>query len=39
MRTGGWRPFWTALWAGLLVLLPLMGGTQIGRASCRERVF
>lgn len=29
MHTDGWRPFWTALWAGLLVLLPLAGGTLL----------
>ena len=29
MHTSGWRPFWTALWAGLLVLLPLAGGTLL----------
>lgn len=38
MRTGGWRPFWTALWAGLLVLLPLMGGTLLlTRQTARAR--
>lgn len=29
MRSGGWRPFWAALGAALLVLLPLMGGTVL----------
>lgn len=27
MHTGGWKPFWAALGAALLVLLPLVGGT------------
>ena len=29
MHKGGWRPFWAALWAALLVLLPLVGGTVL----------
>lgn len=29
MRAGGWKPFWTALWITLLVLLPLAGGTVL----------
>ena len=27
MHKGGWKPFWAALGAALLVLLPLVGGT------------
>ena len=27
MNAKGWRPFWAALLAGLLVLVPLVGGT------------
>lgn len=27
MRVGGWRPFWAALFAALLLFLPLAGGT------------
>ena len=38
MHTSGWRPFWTALWAGLLVLLPLAGGTLLlTRQAARAR--
>ena len=29
MRSGGWKPFWTALFASLLVLVPLVGGTVL----------
>ena len=29
MRSGGWKPFWAALFASLLVLLPLVGGTVL----------
>ena len=29
MHKGGWRPFWAALGAALLVLLPLVGGTVL----------
>ena len=29
MNAKGWRPFWAALLAGLLVLLPLVGGTVL----------
>lgn len=29
MRIRGWRPFWAALFAALLVLLPLVGGTVL----------
>lgn len=29
MRSGGWKPFWAALGASLLVLLPLVGGTVL----------
>ena len=29
MRSNGWKPFWAALGATLLVLLPLMGGTVL----------
>ena len=29
MRSGGWKPFWAALGAALLVLLPLVGGTVL----------
>lgn len=34
-KRSGWRPFWAALCAALLVLLPLVGGTVLlSRASC-----
>ena len=29
MKEKGWRPFWAALLAALLVLLPLVGGTVL----------
>ena len=29
MRSGGWKPFWAALLASLLVLVPLVGGTVL----------
>lgn len=29
MRSGGWKPFWAALCASLLVLIPLVGGTVL----------
>lgn len=29
MRSGGWKPFWAAFGAALLVLLPLVGGTVL----------
>ena len=29
MRSGGWKPFWAALFASLLVLVPLVGGTML----------
>ncbi len=29
MHKGGWKPFWAALGAALLVLLPLVGGTVL----------
>lgn len=29
MNAKGWRPFWAALLAGLLVLVPLVGGTVL----------
>lgn len=29
MHKNGWRPFWAALGAALLVLLPLVGGTVL----------
>ena len=29
MRGGGWKPFWAALFASLLVLVPLVGGTVL----------
>ena len=29
MRSGGWKPFWAALFASLLVLVPLVGGTVL----------
>ena len=29
MRSGGWKPFWTSLFAALLVLVPLVGGTVL----------
>ena len=39
MRTSGWKPFWTALGATLLVLLPLMGGTVLlTRRAARARI-
>ena len=28
-KRSGWRPFWAALCAALLVLLPLVGGTVL----------
>ncbi len=39
MRTNGWKPFWAALGATLLVLLPLMGGTiLLTRRAARSRI-
>ena len=39
MRSGGWKPFWAALGAALLVLLPLTGGTVLlARQQARVRV-
>ena len=39
MRTSGWKPFWAALGATLLVLLPLMGGTVLlTRQAARTRI-
>ena len=32
MHKGGWKPFWAALGAALLVLLPLVGGTVLSRS-------
>lgn len=29
MRSGGWKPFWAALFASILVLIPLVGGTVL----------
>ena len=29
MRSGGWKPFWAALFASLLMLVPLVGGTVL----------
>lgn len=29
MHSGGWKPFWAALLASLLVLIPLVGGTVL----------
>lgn len=38
MRIGGWKPFWVSLWAALLVLLPLVGGTVLlTRAQLRQQ--
>ena len=35
----GWRPFWAALGAALLVLLPLAGGTVLlTRQAVRSRI-
>ena len=39
MKEKGWRPFWAALLAALLVLLPLVGGTAQygdGAHSCEQ---
>lgn len=37
MRVGGWKPFWAALFATLLLLLPLAGGTVLlSRGRLRE---
>lgn len=39
MKEKGWRPFWAALLAALLVLLPLVGGTVLlTRRSLRTRL-
>ena len=39
MHKGGWKPFWAALGAALLVLLPLVGGTVLlTRRSLRTRL-
>ena len=39
MKEKGWRPFWAALLAALLVLLPLVGGTVLlPRRSLRTRL-
>ncbi|MGN0707603.1 MAG: hypothetical protein ACI4JC_06340 [Faecalibacterium sp.] len=39
MRSGGWKPFWAALGAALLLFLPLAGGTVLlSRQQARERV-
>ena len=39
MDTRGWRPFWAALLAALLVLLPLVGGTVLfTRRAVRSRL-
>ena len=39
MNAKGWRPFWAALLAALLVLLPLVGGTVLlTRRSLRTRL-
>ena len=36
-KRSGWRPFWAALCAALLVLLPLVGGTVLlSRAQLRS---
>ena len=36
-KCSGWRPFWAALCAALLVLLPLVGGTVLlSRAQLRS---
>ena len=36
-KTRGWQPFWAALGAALLVLLPLVGGTVLlSRAQLRS---
>ena len=38
-KTRGWRPFWAALGAALLVLLPLVGGTiLLTRQSLRTKL-
>ena len=38
-KTHGWQPFWAALGAALLVLLPLVGGTiLLTRQSLRTRL-
>ena len=36
MHKNGWRPFWAALGAALLVLLPLVGGTVLLTRPCRR---
>ena len=39
MHKNGWRPFWVALGAALLVLLPLVGGTVLlTRQMVRTRI-
>ena len=39
MHKNGWRPFWAALGAALLVLLPLVGGTVLlTRQMVRTRI-
>lgn len=39
MRKSGWKPFWAALGATLLVLLPLIGGTVLlTRRAARTRI-
>ena len=39
MKEKGWRPFWAALLAALLVLLPLVGGTVLlTRRTLRTRL-
>ena len=39
MHKGGWKPFWAALGAALLVLLPLVGGTVLlTRQMVRTRI-
>ena len=39
MRSGGWKPFWAALFASLLVLVPLVGGTVLlTRQMVRTRI-
>ena len=38
-KTRGWQPFWAALGAALLVLLPLVGGTiLLTRQSLRTKL-
>lgn len=39
MHSRGWRPFWAALGAALLLLLPLVGGTiLLTRQALRQRI-